>query len=54
MKNKIKVCPKCKSKDIIISMNALTTEAFPAKYKCEDCGFESYIIAEKIKKVKIK
>lgn len=50
MKNKIRICPKCKSKNIKINMNVSTAWGAPQPYKCENCGFESYLILEKNKK----
>jgi len=45
----IKICPKCKSKNIELIMNSGYYGA-PQKVVCKDCGFESYIYLEKEKK----
>jgi len=50
MKNKIKVCPKCKSTNINLNITTSASYGAPQTYKCENCGFESYIISEKDKK----
>jgi len=50
MKNKIRVCPKCKSKNLINKITLSAVWGFPQKKKCQDCGFESYLILEKNKK----
>jgi hypothetical protein len=50
MKNKIRICPKCKSKNLINKITFSAIWGFPSKKKCLDCGFESYLILEKDKK----
>jgi len=47
---KTKICPKCKKGKVIIKMTPLTSHSFPAKFKCNKCGFESYVYLKKEKK----
>ncbi len=50
----MKICPKCKSNNIINKITLSTAWGFPQKKKCLDCGFESHIFAEKDKNVEKK
>lgn len=46
---KIKICPKCKSSNIILYMGGQF-----GKYKCKDCGYIGPFIIEKTIKIKKK
>jgi len=47
----MKICPKCKSKNIKnIAISESVIYGAPPKYRCENCGYESYLILEKNKK----
>ena len=50
----MKMCPKCKSKNIVNKITLSAAWGFPQKKKCLDCGFESHMYAEKKEKVKKK
>lgn len=39
-----RACPKCKSINVNIKMDASSAFGAPQKWKCNDCGFESFAI----------
>ncbi len=39
---KIKYCPRCKSTNVKINITAGAVFGSPQKWKCVNCGFESY------------
>ncbi len=41
---KIKYCPKCKSMNVKIDITAGAVFGAPQKWRCMNCGFESYAI----------
>ena len=41
---KAKYCPKCKSINVKVKIAASASLGAPQKWKCNDCGFESYSI----------
>lgn len=51
MKNKMskRFCPKCKSEDVQININASASFGAPQMWKCNKCGFQNYIFPEKEK-----
>lgn len=55
MKEKwVKVCPKCGSKDItIVSLKSkFIVFGIPTQYRCNKCGYLSFIIPEIIEEIK--
>ena len=46
---KTKICPKCNSKNLQIDITLTAAVGLPQKFKCGDCGFESFIVAEEEK-----
>ncbi len=54
-KLKVKVCPKCKSKDIDYKPSVdQAAFGFPPTFKCNKCGFRFRMISEKEIKLKPK
>lgn len=38
----IKICPKCKSENINLDIDISASYGAPQKWRCNNCGFESY------------
>lgn len=51
---KIKLCPKCKSRNYNLELDIKISMGIPPNFICEDCGFKSYTYLEKDKKRKLK
>jgi len=41
-----KFCPKCKSTNVRKKMGALLTRGVPQEWRCNDCGYSSFIFPE--------
>ena len=46
-------CPKCKSEDVKININASASLGVPQMWKCNKCGFQNYLFPTK-EKIKAK
>ncbi len=40
-------CPKCESENVNIDITATAVIGKPQMWRCNDCGYESYIFPEK-------
>jgi len=45
-KEKIKFCPKCKSKDVEIRMSTGIIFGMPQQWRCNKCGYMNYVFPE--------
>lgn len=47
----MKICPKCKSINVNINITPSAAFGAPQPWKCDDCGFQSYVGFPDVKKL---